>query len=130
MGNNYEPKEGIFYMHLRIIGLNMDEFYNNFKNSVTLRNIIKFWKIDPLQKTDSSNQINAYYDSLQTIKEDQNNKDATLRECLILKVNNTFDPEVNFIVERMNELSSSQYMPLILILTSERSNKEIVIDTE
>ena len=30
----------------------------------------------------------------------------------------------------MDELSSSQYMPLILILTSEQSNKEIVIDTE
>ena len=130
MGNNYEPKKGIFYMHLRFIGLNMDEFQNNFKNSVTLRNIIKFWEIDPLQKTDSSKQINAYFDSLQIIKEDQNNKDATLRECLILKVNNTFDPEVNNIVERMNELSSSQYMPLILILTSEHSNKEIVIDTE
>ena len=130
MGNNYEPKEGIFYMHLRFIGLNMDEFYNSFKNSVTLRNIIKFWDIDPQQKTDSSKQINAYFDSLQIIKEDQNNKDVTLRECLILKVNNTFDPEVNFIVERMNELSSSQYMPLILILTSQHSNKEIVIDTE
>ena len=108
----------------------MDKFYNNLKDSVTLRNIIKFWKIDPLQKTDSSKQINAYFDSLQIIKDDQSNKDATLRECLILKVNNTFDPEVNFIVERMNELSSNQYMPLILILTSEHSNKEIVIDTE
>ena len=130
MGNNYDPNQNIFYMHLRFIGLNMDKFYNNLKDSVTLRNIIKFWKIDPLQKTDSSKQINAYFDSLQIIKDDQSNKDATLRECLILKVNNTFDPEVNFIVERMNELSSNQYMPLILILTSEHSNKEIVIDTE
>ena len=30
----------------------------------------------------------------------------------------------------MNELSSSQYMPLILILTLENQNKEISIDTE
>ena len=130
MGNNYDPNQNIFYMHLRFIGLNMEEFYNNFKNSITLRNIIKYWEIDPLQKTNSSRQINAYFDHLQTIKDDQDNKDTTLRECLIIKVNNTFDPEVNLIVERMNELSSSQYMPLILILTSENQNKEIVIDTE
>jgi hypothetical protein len=130
MGNNYDPNQDIFNMHLRFIGLNMEEFYNNFKNSYTLRNIIKYWEIDPLQKSDSSRQINAYFDYLQTIKDDQDNKDKTLRECLIIKVNNTFDPEVNFIVERMNELSSSQYMPLILILTTENQNKEIVIDTE
>ena len=130
MGNNYDPNQDIFNMHLRFIGLNMEKFYNNFKNSYTLKNIIKYWKIDPLQKSDSSRQINAYFDFLQTIKDDQDNKDKTLRECLIIKVNNTFDPEVNFIVERMNELSSSQYMPLILILTTENQNKEIVIDTE
>ena len=130
MGNNYDPNQDIFNMHLRFIGLNMEEFYNNFKNSYTLRNIIKYWEIDPLQKSDSSRQINAYFDYLQTIKDDQDNKDKTLRECLIIKVNNTFDPEVNFIVERMNDLSSSQYMPLILILTTENQNKEIVIDTE
>ena len=128
MGNNYDPEQGIFYMHLRFIGLNMEEFYNNFKNSYTLRNIIKYWEIDPLKKTDSSKQINAYFDNLQTKKDDQDNQDKTLRECLITKVNNTFDPEVNFIVERMNELSSSQFMPLILILTSENQNKEIDID--
>ena len=130
MGNNYDPNQDIFNMHLRFIGLNMEKFFNNFKNSYTLKNIIKYWKIDPLQKSDSSRQINAYFDYLQTIKDDQDNKDKTLRECLIIKVNNTFDPEVNFIVERMNELSSSQYMPLILILTTENQNKEIVIDTE
>ena len=128
MGNNYDPNQDIFNMHLRFIGLNMEEFYNNFKNSYTLRNIIKYWEIDPLQKSDSSRQINAYFDYLQTIKDDQDNKDKTLRECLIIKVNNTFDPEVNFIVERMNDLSSSQYMPLILILTTENHKKEIVID--
>ena len=106
----------------------MEKFYNNFKDSFTLRNIIKCWKIDPLQKTDSSRQINAYFDHLQTIKDDQDNQDITLRECLIIKVNNTFDPEVNFIVKRMNELSLSQYMPLILILTSEKSKNEFIID--
>ena len=49
MGNNYN--KGGFFMHLRFIGLNMERFYKNFKNSTTLQNIIKFWKIDSLKNT-------------------------------------------------------------------------------
>ena len=126
MENNYDPNNKAFHMHLRFIGLNMEKFYNNFKNSFTLRNIIKYWKIAPLQKTDSSKQINSYFDKLQTKKDDENKKYKTLRECLIIKVNNIFDPEVNFIVGKMNEFSSSQYTPLILILTSENSNNKLL----
>ena len=130
MGNIYDTNQDSFYMHLRFIGLNMQGFYTLFKNSVTLHDIIKFWEIDSLQNIDSSKQINSYFDFLQNKKADENNKDITLRECLIVKVNNTFDPEVNCIIENMNELSSKQYMPLVLILTSENSNNKIVIDTE
>ena len=115
-------------MHLRFIGLNMERFYKNFKNSTTLQNIIKFWKIDSLKNTELSKQINEYFDNLQNIIE--NNEDINIRECLIIKVNNTYDPEINSIIEKMDELSSLQFMPLVLILTSENSNKKIVIDTE
>ena len=130
MGNNYDLNQNAFNMHLRFIGLNMEIFFNQLKNSATLQSIIKFWNIDSLQNTDISKQINDYFDKLENIKADQNNKDLSLRECLILKVNNIFDPEVNCIIEKMNELSSMQYMPLVLILTSEYSNKKIVIDNE
>ena len=130
MGNTYGSNQDSFYMHLRFIGQNMNRFYRLFKNSVILHDIIKFWEIDSLQNTDSSRQINSYFDFLQNKKADENNKDITLRECLVVKVNNTFDPEVNCILEKTNELSSKQYMPLVLILTSEISNNEIVIDTE
>ena len=130
MGNNYDSNQDRFYMHLRFIGLNMEKFYNNFRNSATLRNIIKFWKIDSLQNRDSLRQINAYFDSLQNIKSDENKGGITLRECLIIKVNNIFDPEVNCIIENMNELSLKQYMPLVLILTSKYSDNELIIDKE
>ena len=58
MRNNYYSNKDAFFMHLRFIGLNMERFYNNFKNSTTLQNIIKFWKIDSLKNTELSNQIN------------------------------------------------------------------------
>ena len=128
MRNNYYSNKDAFFMHLRFIGLNMERFYNNFKNSTILKNIIKYWKIDSLKNTELSNQINGYFDNLQNMI--KNYEDINLRECLIIKVNNTYDPEINSIIEKMDELSSQQYMPLVLILTSENSNKKIVIDKE
>ena len=73
-------------------------------------------------------QINAYFDILLEKRNDKNNQDLSLRECLILKLNNVFDPELNYIFEKMNKLSSKQFMPLVLILTSKNSNKKISID--
>ena len=108
----------------------MQSFISKFQNSETLQNIIKSWKIDPLENIDLSKQIEKYFERLQKIKADENNKDISLRECLILKVNNVFDPEINCIIEKINELDSYQYVPLVLILTSEYSNNKIKIDTK
>ena len=129
MGNNYSNNDA-FYMHIKFIGYNMQNFISKFKNSETLQNIIKSWKIDPLENIDLSKQIEKYFERLQKIKADENNKDISLRECLILKVNNVFDPEINCIIEKINELDSYQYVPLVLILTSEYSNNKIKIDTK
>ena len=49
---------------------------------------------------------------------------------LILKTNNLLDPEVKIIIERMDELSEKQYMPLILLLTIEDTQKKLDINTE
>ena len=130
MGNNYDPKKENFYMHLKFIGLNIQKFYNNLKNTPSLHDIIKLWEIEPLENINSLDQINSYFNFLEEKRNDDNNKDLSLRECLIIKLNNVFDPEMNYIYEKMNKLSSKQFMPLVLILTKEISNKEIVIDTE
>ena len=129
MGNNYDAKKKNFYMHLKFIGLNIQIFYNNFKNTPTLHDIIKLWEIDSLENIDLLEQINDYFNILQIKRNDKNNKDLSLRECLIIKTNNVFDPLINCIFEKMNELSLKQFMPLVLILTSENSNNEIYIDS-
>ena len=124
MGNNFEAKKRKFYMHLKFIGLNIQAFYNNFKNSPTLNEIIKLWEIDSLEYTDLLEQINGYFGFLQNKRNDED-----LRECLVIKMNNIFDPLINCIFEKMNDLSLTQIMPLILILISENSDKELTIDT-
>ena len=129
MGNNYDVKERKFYMHLKFIGLNIQTFYNNFKNSPSLHEIIKLWEIDSLEDTDLLEQINEYFDFLQNKNNDEDNNDLCLRECLVVKMKNIFDPLINFIYEKMNDLSLKQFLPLVLILTSENLDKELPIDT-
>ena len=105
MGNSINKDS--FYMHIKIIGSNMEKFYNEFNNSIYLRNIIKFWTIDKLKKSDIRKQLNEYFDYLEDIIDNEENKDINLREVIILKVNNVFEPVINILLERMNKLSET-----------------------
>ena len=130
MGSSIEGNKDSFNMHIKFIGRKMQRFYDEFKKSDTLKNIIKLWDIDPLQNLSIDKQINNYFDILEKYKADENNKDKNIRECLVLKVNNIFDPEVNIIINRMNNLSERHYMPLVLILSVEFLYIKINIDRE
>ena len=130
MGNSIKENKDSFNMHIKFIGENIETFYKNLTESITLKNIIKFWDIDPLKKDDINLQINDYFDILEKYKDDENNKDQNLRECLILKVKSIFEPEVNIIINRINNLQERHFMPLFLILPMELSEKKINIDTE
>ena len=77
MGNNYSNNDA-FYMHIKFIGYNMQSFISKFQNSETLQNIIKSWKIDPLENIDLSKQIEKYFERLQKIKADEKNIDISL----------------------------------------------------
>ena len=74
--------------------------------------------------------LNKYFDYLQDIKDKDEDKEQNLREVLILKLNNVFDPIVNILLDKMNQLSETYYMPLVLILTVNNSNQQLIIDTE
>ena len=47
MGNKINKDS--YYMHIKIIGSNMQKFYEEIKNSIYMRNIIKYWEIDQLE---------------------------------------------------------------------------------
>ena len=131
MGNNINKKS--FYMHIKLIGSNIEKFYAEFKKSIFLRNIIKFWDIDKLEDSAILDQLNKYFDYLNEIKNNmkvEEDKSDNLREVLILKLNNIFDPEVNILLTKMNELSETHYMPLVLLLTVNKANQKLIIDTE
>ena len=116
MGNDIDNKDS-FYMNVRLIGSNMENFQNKIFQS-SLKNIIKFWKIEYLSNCNIGKQIDCYFRKLKNLKENKNNYTLNERETLILKVNNIFDPEVNIIIEKINELCGKQYKPLVLILVN------------
>ena len=127
MGNNINNDS--FYMHIKIMGTKMQKFYDNFKKSTFLRNIIKYWDIDKLEILNEEN-LCQYFDYLEKIKINDDNKTINLREVLILKINNIFEPEVNILLGKINNLSQTYYMPLVLLLTVNNSNQKLKIDTE
>lgn len=63
-----------------------------------------------------------------------NSVDTTIKvkETLIIKVKNIFDPEVSFIIQKTNELEEIKFMPLILFLVEnyDEHNQTINYDRE
>ena len=95
--------------------MNKRWFNDILQKSEQIKTIKKCWEIEPLKNEDITLQLKDYFDKLLKIKETDLSKD--LRECLVFKINNSFDPEINIILDYMNELSETQFLPLVLILT-------------
>lgn len=55
-----------------------------------------------------------------------------VKETLIIKVKNIVDPEVNFIIQKTNDLEETKYIPLILFLVEnfDEHNQTINYDIE
>ena len=123
MGNNLIEKEKA-YMHLKLIGTNMEKFYSNLNNSDYLKNIKLYWDIDPLNSDNNLNQINNYFEKIEQLKKNKDFKANNLKECLILKVKNLLSDEVKIVIEKMDSLEETYLMPLVLLLTTEETEKK------
>ena len=130
MGNENEKKKGkdIYYMKITLIGSDISTFNDILQKSEQLKTIKTCWEIELIKNEDITKQLTDYFDRLKQIKEKNLSED--LRECLVFKINNSFDPEMNIILDCMNELSGTHFLPLVLILTKEESNSAIEIDNE
>ena len=129
MGNNLIEKEKA-YMHVKLIGTNMEKFYANLNKSNYLKNIKLYWDVDPLNYEDNLSQINKYFDKIQQLKKNKDFKANNLKECLILRVRNLLSSEVKIVIEKMDSLVETYFMPLVLLLTTEETEKKISIDEE
>ena len=128
MGNNNEYNKDKFYMHIKLIGSNIGNFFNIFNQSEYLKNIKTFWSIDNINCIrNNCDQINDYFYNLQQRKEYDISENR--RECLVLKIDNLLSKEVNIMLKRMNDLEEVYSMPLVLLLTMDKSEKNLNFDS-
>lgn len=94
MGNSSNDLKDSYFMNVKIIGYNMENFFKVIQESQ--RVIKELWNFEELeQNQDVIEQIKKYFDKLQKNLDDENNIKQNIRETLIIKVNNLFDPEIN-----------------------------------
>ena len=105
----------------------------NFKNSLSKaknkNSIQNSWKFFYDKDLDVYNQINKYFDKLLQFKKGKD-KTICLKECLLVRIKNIFDPETNLIIEKVNSLGQIQYMPIVLFLLENNFSTNIKLSID
>lgn len=113
-------------MNVEFIGTNLEKFKQVISEAKSKYSIQNYWTFH-YANINVNEQIKQYFDKLQKIR---NGEDQTinLKESLLVKINNIFDPEVNLILDNINRLGETQYMPLVLFLVSNANSMQLKID--
>ena len=140
MGNQNNGDLDSFYMHIQIIGEKMQKFLKMISGSDSpppikaktsnRKNIEDYWDFDYFPEDTIDKQINDYFELLQKNRKSED-QSKNIRESLFVKIKNSSDSLVNEILEKMNKLRESHYMPLVLFLSVETpANNKIIIDSK
>lgn len=124
MGNDNQDYKKVYEMNVTLIGDNLENFKNRISTKKSKYSIQNFWKFYYEKDKSVEEQINSYFNKLQQIR---NGEDQTinLKECLLVKLENIFDPELNLIQDKVNRLGEVQYMPLVLFLLKNNYSNDI-----
>ena len=124
MGNDNQDYKRSYEMNVTLIGGNLENFKNRISRAKSKYSIQNFWKFYYEKDKTVEEQINSYFNKLQQIR---NGEDQTinLKECLLVKLENIFDPELNLIQDKVNRLGEVQYMPLVLFLLKNNYSNDI-----
>ena len=124
MGNENNSPKKAFEMHIQLVGEGLSKFLQSISNAKKKNSIQNYWKFNYEKNLDIYSQINSYFEKLKQIK---NGLDKTicLKECLLVRIKNIFDPEVNLIIEKVNSLGQIQYMPIVLFLLENNFSTDI-----
>ena len=104
MGNQNNGDLDSFYMHIQIIGENMQNFLKMISGSDSSppiktktsdrKNIEDYWDFDYFPKDTIDKQIDDYFELLQKYRKSED-QTKNIRETLIVKIKNSSDPLVN-----------------------------------
>ena len=124
MGNENSSQKKAFGMHIQLIGENLTKYLESISKAKNVNSIQNLWTFNYRKDLDVHNQIITYFEKLQQIKKG-NDKTICLKECLLVRIKNIFDPEVNLIIEKINSLGQIQYMPIVLFLLENNFSTDI-----
>lgn len=127
MDSNSSKNKDSYGMNVFFIG-NLKKLKDIICDESKKNNVIKqFWNFEFPENDNLNKVINNYFEKL---KGNRNKRDKTIniRETLIVKVKDLFDPEVLLIMELLNGLGQIQYMPIILFLVENENSNRSTID--
>jgi len=151
MGNKESFSKDDYYMHIQLIGSNMEKFYEEIKKVTNPEKKIKnYWEFDYNEKSkEIIREINSYFKKLsgriEQYEDDLDNNvkniKIEMREVLIFKIDNCvkdenaqlkdknaniiLSPEVDLIFDRLNKLYYTHFMPIVLLLTQDRKKMRL-----
>ena len=128
MGNSDSIKKA-YEMKIQLIGKNLKKYKDSISLPKNNNSIQNYWEFNYDDNLDVHSQINKYFDKLQQIKK-AGNKTICLKECLLVRIKNIFDPEVALIIEKVNALGQIQYMPIVLFLLENNFSTNIKLSLD
>ena len=129
MGNENSSQKKAFEMNIQLIGENLTNYKNALSTAKNKNSIQNSWKFFYDKDLDVYNQINKYFDKLLQFKKGKD-KTICLKECLLVRIKNIFDPETNLIIEKVNSLGQIQYMPIVLFLLENNFSTNIKLSID
>ena len=128
MGNDNSIQKA-FEMNIQLIGENLKNYKDSISETKNKNSIQNFWKFNYDDNLDVHSQINKYFDKLQQIKS-SSDKTICLKECLLVRIQNIFDPQVALIISKVNALGQIQYMPIVLFLLENNFSTNIKLSLD
>ena len=117
-------KQKAFEMNIQLIGENLTNFKDSISKTKNENSIQNFWTFNYDNDLDFESQIKKHFDKLQQFK-NGSDKTLSLKECLLVRVKNILSPEVGLIIEKINDLVQTQYMPIVLFLVENNFSANI-----
>ena len=135
MGNeeldNINEIKNKFYLHVNLIGIDLDQKLNKFiqsfqiknikekafmKKENDLRNLFDYWDWTYNFNLLFEIQCKIIFENINSIK----NQKRKSNECLIVRVDNPNCDQVKNILKKINEIEDKDYMPLTLFLCDQK----------
>ena len=134
MGNEEERNPDNFYICINMIGKEMQNLIITLKTKRPLNaymtqsqyrlTIFDFWDYFYYPNLQIKEQINKVFEKFNKMK---GRLDLNFRECLIVHINDLNCPQIDYILENVNKINRTQYIPMILFLADNYNENDKTI---